>query len=261
MSIEKDLNELSRISFDEFRKGVGEETANLILTGLLGKTLSMKTFIKLVGEDKFKELLIKAPHLVEQALAEKRKKINEKRKLASSMAIEARWGKKPEPVIEAVQAPEPVAVQPTPAPVQEEVQSQEPIPVIEEAPADYVDEIQKKANEVVDRLEHQSYTAKSIPVQPKTSDEELTNALNDLGINTTLKTGCLGDDWDDNKLLTDEMKQDMRELGLDKVPKNYGQPYDFQFNREKSEAFVRKYSSPQTADIFMTLANGFKDTY
>ena len=97
MSIEKDLNELSRISFDEFRKGVGEETANLILTGLLGKTLSMKTFIKLVGEDKFKELLIKAPHLVEQALAEKRRKISEKRKLASSMGIEARWGKKQNP--------------------------------------------------------------------------------------------------------------------------------------------------------------------
>ena len=97
MSIEKDLNELSRISFDEFRNGVGEETANLILTGLLGKTLSMKTFIKLVGEDKFKELLIKAPHLVEQALAEKRRKISEKRKLASSMGIEARWGKKQKP--------------------------------------------------------------------------------------------------------------------------------------------------------------------
>ena len=97
MSIEKDLNELSRISFDEFRKGVGEETANLILTKLLGKTLSMKTFIKLVGEDKFKELLIKAPHLVEQALAEKRRKISEKRKLASSMGIEARWGKKQNP--------------------------------------------------------------------------------------------------------------------------------------------------------------------
>ena len=258
MSIEKDLNELSRISFDEFRKGVGEETANLILTGLLGKTLSMKTFIKLVGEDKFKELLIKAPHLVEQALAEKRRKISEKRKLASSMAIEARWGKKP---VEAVQAPEPVAVQPTPAPVQEEVPSQETLPVIEEAPADYVDEIQKKANEVVDRLEHQSYTAKSIPVQPKTSDEELTNALSSLGIDATNKTGCLGDDWDENKLLTDEMKQDMRELGLDKVPKNYGQPYDFQFNREKSEAFVKKYSKPETAEIFMTLANGFKDTY
>ena len=94
MTIEKDLNELSRISFNEFRKGVGEETANLILTGLLGNTLSMKTFIKLVGEDKFKELLIKAPHLVEQALAEKRRKISEKRKLASSMGIEARWGKK-----------------------------------------------------------------------------------------------------------------------------------------------------------------------
>ena len=176
-------------------------------------------------------------------------------------AIYKRWGKKPEPVIEAVKAPEPVAVQPTPAPVQEEVQSQEPIPVIEEAPADYVDEIQKKANEVVDRLEHQTYTAKSIPVQPKTSDEELTNALSSLGIDTTQKTGCLGDDWDDNKLLTEEMKQDMRELGLDKVPKNYGQPYDFQFNREKSEAFVKKYSAPQTAEIFMTLANGFKDTY
>lgn len=260
MSIEKDLNELSRISFDEFRKGVGEETANLILTGLLGKTLSMKTFIKLVGEDKFKELLIKAPYLVEQALAEKRRKISEKRKLASSMAIEARWGKKPEPVIESVQAPEPVAVEPTTAPVQEEVQSQEPIPVIEEAPAGYVDSIQKKANEVVNRLEHQSYTAKSIPVQPKTSDEELTNALNDLGIDTQ-KTGCLADDWDDNKLLTDEMKKDMRELGLDKVPKNYGQPYDFQFNRENSEAFVKKYSKPETAEIFMTLANGFKDTY
>ena len=145
--------------------------------------------------------------------------------------------------------------------MQEEVQSQEPIPVIGEAPADYVDPIQKKANEVVNRLQHQSYTAKSIPVQPKTSDEELTNALSSLGIDTTQKTGCLGDDWDDNKLLTDEMKQDMRELGLDKVPKNYGQPYDFQFNREKSEAFVKKYSSPQTAEIFMTLANGFKDTY
>ena len=176
-------------------------------------------------------------------------------------AIYKRWGKKAEPVIEAVKAPEPVAVQPTPAPVQEEVQSQEPIPVIEEAPADYVDPIQKKANEVVYRLEHQTYTAKSIPVQPKASDEELTNALNDLGIDQTLKTGCLGDDWDDNKLLTEEMKKDMRELGLDKVPKNYGQPYDFQFNREKSEAFVKKYSSPQTAEIFMTLANGFKDTY
>ena len=175
-------------------------------------------------------------------------------------AIYKRWGKKPEPVIEAVQAPEPVAVQPTPAPVQEEVPNQEPIPVIGEAPTDYVDPIQKKANEVVNRLEHQSYTAKSIPVQPKTSDEELTNALSGLGIDTQ-KTGCLGDDWDDNKLLTDEMKQDMRELGLDKVPKNYGQPYDFQFNREKSEAFVKKYSSPQTAEIFMTLANGFKDTY
>ena len=176
-------------------------------------------------------------------------------------AIYKRWGKKPEPVIEAVQAPEPVAVQPTPAPAQEEVPNQEPIPDIEEAPADYVDPIQKKANEVVDRLEHQTYTAKSIPVQPKTSYEELTNTLNSLGIDTTLKTGCLGDDWDDNKLLTDEMKQDMRELGLDKVPKNYGQPYDFKFNREKSEAFVRKYSSPATADIFMTLAHGFKDTY
>lgn len=175
-------------------------------------------------------------------------------------AIYKRWGKKPEPVIEAVKAPEPVAVEPTPAPVQEEVQSQEPIPVIEEAPTDYVDPIQKKANEVVNRLEHQSYTAKSIPVQPKTSDEELSNALNDLGIDTQ-KTGCLADDWDDNKLLTEEMKQDMRELGLDKVPKNYGQPYDSQFNREKSEAFVKKYSSPQTAEIFMTLANGFKDTY
>ena len=176
-------------------------------------------------------------------------------------AIYKRWGKKPEPVIEAVQAPEPVAVQPTPAPVQEEVKSQEPIPVIGEAPADYVDEIQKKANEVVDRLEPQSYTAKSIPVQPKTDDGDLENALSSLGIDTTNKTGCLGDDWDENKLLTDEMKKDMRELGLDKVPKNYGQPYDFQFNREKSEAFVKKYSSPQTAEIFMTLANGFKDTY
>ena len=176
-------------------------------------------------------------------------------------AIYKRWGKKPEPVIEEVKAPEPVAVQPTPAPVQEEVPSQEPIPVIEEAPADYVDPIQKKANEVVDRLEHQTYTAKSIPVQPKTSDEGLTNALNDLGIDATQKTGCLGDDWDDNKLLTEEMKHDMRELGLDKVPKNYGQPYDFQFNREKNEAFVKKYSSPETAEIFMSLANGFKDTY
>ena len=103
MSIEKDLNELSRISFDEFRKGVGEETANLILTGLLGKTLSMKTFIKLVGEDKFKELLIKAPHLVEQALAEKRRKISEKRKIASSMGIEARWGKKQKPKLSAIE--------------------------------------------------------------------------------------------------------------------------------------------------------------
>ena len=176
-------------------------------------------------------------------------------------AIYKRWGKKPEPVIEAVKAPEPVAVQPTPAPVQDEVPSQEPIPVIEEAPADYVDPIQKKANEVVNRLEHQTYTAKSIPVQPKTNDEELTNALSELGIDATNKTGCLGDDWDDNKLLTEEMKQDMRELGLDKVPKNYGQPYDSQFNREKSEAFVKKYSSPQTAEIFMTLANGFKDTH
>ena len=181
----------------------------------------------------------------------KKLSISEKRKMANAKSLEARWGKKAETV----------AVQPTPAPVKEEVTSQEPIPVIEEAPADYVDPIQKKANEVVDRLEHQTYTAKSIPVQPKTSDAELTNALNDLGIGTTLKTGCLGDDWDDNKLLTEEMKQDMRELGLDKVPKNYGQPYDFQFNREKSEAFVKKYSSPQTAEIFMTLANGFKDTY
>ena len=187
----------------------------------------------------------------------KKQIIVNKRKKASM----ARWGKKPEPVIESVKAPEPVAVQPTPAPVQEEVPNQEPIPVIGEAPTDYVDPIQKKANEVVNRLQHQSYTAKSIPVQPKTSDEELTNALSGLGIDTTQKTGCLGDDWDDNKLLTDEMKQDMRELGLDKVPKNYGQPYDFQFNREKSEAFVKKYSSPQTAEIFMTLANGFKDTY
>ena len=187
----------------------------------------------------------------------KKQIIVNKRKKASM----ARWGKKAEPVIEAVQAPEPVAVQSTPAPVQEEVPSQEPIPVIGEAPADYIDPIQKKANEVVDRLEHQTYTAKSIPVQPKTSDEELTNALNSLGIDTTNKTGCLGDDWDDNKLLTEEMKQDMREIGLDKVPKNYGQPYDFQFNREKDEAFVRKYSSPETAEIFMTLANGFKDTY
>lgn len=176
-------------------------------------------------------------------------------------AIYKRWGKKPDPVIETVKAPEPVAVEPTPAPVQEEVQSQEPIPVIEEAPADYVDSIQKKANEVVNKLEHQSYTAKSIPVQPKTSESDIENTLSSLGIDPTKKTGCLGDDWDDNKLLTEEMKQDMRELGLDKVPKNYGQPYDFQFNREKSEAFVKKYSSPQTAEIFMTLANGFKDTY
>ena len=191
----------------------------------------------------------------------KKLSISEKRKMANAKSLEARWGKKPEPVIEAVKAPEPVAVQPTPAPVQEEVTSQEPIPVIEEAPADYVDPIQKKANEVVDRLEHQSYTAKSIPVQPKASDEELTNALNDLGIDATQKTGCLGDDWDDNKLLTEEMKQDMRELGLHKVPNNFGQPYDFKFNREKNEAFVTKYSSPQTAEIFMTLANGFKDTY
>lgn len=188
----------------------------------------------------------------------KKQIIVNKRKKASM----ARWGKKPaEPAIEAVQAPEPVAVQPTPVPVKEEVKSQEPIPVIEEAPADYVDPIQKKANEVVNRLEHQTYTAKSIPVQPKTSDEELANTLSSLGIDATNKTGCLGDDWDDNKLLTEEMKQDMRELGLHKVPKNYGQPYDFQFNREKSEAFVKKYSSPQTAEIFMTLANGFKDTY
>ena len=191
----------------------------------------------------------------------KKLSISEKRKMANAKSLEARWGKKPEPVIEEVKAPEPVAVQPTPAPVQEEVTRQEPIPVIEEAPADYVDPIQKKANEVVERLEHQTYTAKSIPVQPKTSDEELTNALNDLGIDQTLKTGCLGDDWDENKLLTEEMKKDMRELGLDKVPKNYGQPYDFQFNREKSEAFVKKYSSPETAEIFMTLANGFKDIY
>ena len=166
----------------------------------------------------------------------KKLSISEKRKMANAKSLEARWGKK----IEAVKAPEPVAVQPTPAPVQEEVTSQEQIPVIEEAPADYVDPIQKKANEVVDRLEHQTYTAKSITVQPKTSDAELTNALNDLGVDRTLKTGCLGDDWDDNKLLTEEMKQDMRELGLDKVPKNYGQPYDFKFNREKSEAFVKK---------------------
>ena len=191
----------------------------------------------------------------------KKLSISEKRKMANAKSLEARWGKKSEPVIEAVKAPEPVAVQPTPAPVQEEAQSQEPIPVIGEAPADYVDEIQKKANEVVDKLQHQSYTAKSIPVQPKTSDEELTNALSSLGIDATNKTGCLGDDWEDNKLLTEEMKNDMRELGLDKVPKNYGQPYDFQFNREKNEAFVRKYSSPETAEIFMTLANGFKDTY
>ena len=172
-------------------------------------------------------------------------------------AIDKRWGKK----IEVVQAPEPVAVQPTPAPVQEEVQSQELIPVIGEAPADYVDPIQKKANEVVNRLEHQTYTAKSIPVQPKTDDNALENALSGLGIDPTQKTGCLGDDWDSNKLLTEEMKQDMRELGLDKVPKNYGQPYDFQFNREKHEAFVTKYSSPQTASLFMTLTNGFEDTY
>ena len=110
-------------------------------------------------------------------------------------------------------------------------------------------------------MEHQSYTAKSIPVQPKTDESSIENALSSLGIDTTQKTGCLGDDWDDNKLLTEEMKKDMRELGLDKVPKNYGQPYDFKFNREKSEAFVKKYSSPQTAEIFMTLANGFKDTY
>ena len=191
----------------------------------------------------------------------KKLSISEKRKMANAKSLEARWGKKAEPVIEAVKAPEPVAVQPTTATMKEEVQSQEPIPVIGEAPADYVDEIQKKANEVVDRLEHQSYTAKSIPVQPKTSDEELANALSSLGIDATQKTGCLGDDWDDNKLLTEEMKQDMRELGLDKVPKNYGQPYDFQFNREKSEAFVKKYSKPETAEIFMTLANGFKDTY
>ena len=59
--------------------------------------------------------------------------------MTNAISLEARWGKKAEPVIEAVKAPEPVAVQPTPAPVQEEVQSQEPIPVIEEAPADYVD--------------------------------------------------------------------------------------------------------------------------
>ena len=190
----------------------------------------------------------------------KKLSISEKRKMANAKSLEARWGKKPEPVIEAVKAPEPVAVQPTPAPAQEEVQSQEPIPVIEEAPADYVDPIQKKANEVVDRLEHQSYTAKSIPVQPKTDESSIENALSSLVIDTK-KTGCLGDDWDDNKLLTEEMKKEMRELGLDKVPKNYGQPYDFQFNREKSEAFVKKYSSPQTAEIFMTLANGFKDTY
>ncbi len=182
----------------------------------------------------------------------KKQIIVNKRKKASMV----RWGKK-----EAVKAPEPVAIQPTPAPVQEEVTNQEPIPVIEEAPADYVDPIQKKANEVVDKLEHQSYTAKSIPVQPKTDESDLENALSSLGIDTTNKTGCLGDDWDDNKLLTDEMKNDMRELGLDKVPKNYGQPYDFQFNREKSEAFVKKYSKPETAEIFMTLANGFKDTY
>lgn len=190
--------------------------------------------------------------------------ISTKKKVKSNKCKEAiykRWGKKPEPVIEAVQAPEPVAVQPTPAPVQEEVQSQEPIPVIEEAPTDYVDSIQKKANEVVNRLEHQSYTAQSIPVQPKTDDNALENALSGLGIDPTQKTGCLGDDLDDNKLLTEEMKQDMRELGLDKVPNDYGQPYDFQFNREKSEAFVKKYSSPETAEIFMTLANGFKDTY
>lgn len=148
--------------------------------------------------------------------------INNAKKLIKSKkcreAIYKRWGKKPEPV----------AVQPTPAPVQEEVQSQEPIPDIGEAPADYVDPIQKKANEVVNRLEHQTYTAKSIPVQPKTDDNALENALSGLGIDPTQKTGCLGDDWDDNKLLTEEMKQDMRELGLDKVPKNYGQPYDFQ---------------------------------
>lgn len=162
----------------------------------------------------------------------KKLSISEKRKMANAKSLEARWGKKPEP---------------TPAPVQEEVQSQEPI--------------QKKANEVVNRLEHQTYTAKSIPVQQKTSDEELTNTLSSLGIDPTQKTGCLGDDWEENKFLTEEMKQDMRELGLDKVPKNYGQPYDFQFNREKSEAFVKKYASPQTAEIFMTLANGFKDTY
>ena len=190
----------------------------------------------------------------------KKLSISEKRKMANAKSLEARWGKKPEPVIEAVKAPEPVAVQPTPAPVQEEAQSQEPIPVIEEAPADYVDSIQKKANEVVNRLEHQTYTAKSIPVQPKTDDNAIENALSSLGIDTQ-KTGCLGDDWDENKLLTEEMKQDMRELGLDKVPKNYGQPYNFQFNREKSEAFVKKYSSPQTAEIFMTMAKGFKDTY
>lgn len=191
----------------------------------------------------------------------KKLSISEKRKMANAKSLEARWGKKPEPVIEAVKAPEPVAVQQTPATVQEEVKSQEPIPVIEEAPADYVDSIQKKANEVVNRLEHQTYTAKSIPVQPKTDDNAIANALSSLGIDTAQKTGCLGDDWDDNKLLTEEMKQDMRELGLDKVPNNYGQPYDFQFNREKSEAFVKKYASPQTAEIFMSLANGFKDTY
>ena len=191
----------------------------------------------------------------------KKLSISEKRKMANAKSLEARWGKKPEPVIEVVQAPEPVAVQQTPAPVKEEVPNQEPIPVIEEAPADYVDSIQKKANEVVDKLEHQSYTAKSIPVQPKTDDGDLENALSGLEIDATNKTGCLGDDWEDSKLLTEEMKNDMRELGLDKVPKNYGQPYDFQFNREKSEAFVKKYSKPETAEIFMTLANGFKDTY
>ena len=39
----------------------------------------------------------------------KKLSISEKRKMANAKSLEARWGKKPEPVIEAVQAPEPVA--------------------------------------------------------------------------------------------------------------------------------------------------------
>ena len=141
----------------------------------------------------------------------KKEVISAKRQAASKKALEKRWGKKPEPVI-----------QPTPAPVQEEVPHQEPIPVIGEAPTDYVDPIQKEANEVVDRLEQQIYTDNSKVKSEPESKSELDDALTSLGIDCKVEE-----------------------------PKP--------FNREEAIRTLDTYCKPETKNCFMKLIDGIHE--